>query len=58
MLCFVAGYCFIRYSKWITDNTMRFETAERMLGPGGTYSFWKLIGVLLMIFGFYYIFNF
>lgn len=54
----VAGILLIRYSKWLTDNTMRFESAEKFLGPGGTYSVWKLFGILTIAFGFYYIFNF
>jgi hypothetical protein len=54
----LAGIGLIKYSKWITDNTMRFETAEKFLGPGGTYSVWKLFGIGVIAFGFYYIFNF
>ncbi|OGD62363.1 hypothetical protein A2215_02880 [Candidatus Berkelbacteria bacterium RIFOXYA2_FULL_43_10] len=49
------GIICVRYSKWITDNTTRFEWPERTFGPGGTYSAWKILGVLIIIFAFYYL---
>ena len=51
------GFATIIYSKWITDNTSRIDFVEQYLGAGGTYSFWKLIGLILIGFGFYALFN-
>jgi len=51
------GFLAIIYSKWITDNTSRIDIAEEWLGAGGTYNFWKLIGLILIGFGFYALFN-
>jgi len=52
------GFVFILYSKWITDNTMRFDWAEKNIGPTGTYTVWKLIGVGTIIGGFYFYLNY
>ena len=52
------GFILIKYAKWITDNTMRFPTAEKFFGAYGTYTLWKIIGVLVIIAGFWYVFNF
>ena len=47
------GYVFVRYAKWITDNTQRLDFAERWFGATGTYTLYKLICVLIMFYGFY-----
>ena len=57
MLLIGLGFVCVRYSKWITDNTMRFDFAEKFLGSGGTYNAWKIIGVLVIAFSFYYLIN-
>lgn len=54
----IVGFIVIRYSKWITDNTGRIDIAEQYMGPGGTYTFWKVIGLGLIIFGFVALVNF
>jgi len=58
LLVIALGFVCILYSKWITDNTMRFDWAENFLGPTGTYTVWKLIGVGVIIGGFYFYFNY
>lgn len=58
ILALPTGFVLIRYSKWIADLTGRIETAEKYLGPTGTYTMWKIIGVGAIIFGFYALFNF
>ena len=59
ILIFIAlitlGFVCVIYAKWITDNTTRFDFAEKFLGMGGTYNMWKLIGVVLIAFSFYYL---
>ena len=52
----VLGFLLVRYSKWITDNTGRFAWPERVIGPGGTYTVWKVFGLLAIVFAFYYLF--
>ncbi len=49
----IGGYLLIRYAKWIVDSTERLDFAERWFGPTGTYTLYKMIGVLIMFFGFY-----
>ncbi len=53
-----AGVAMVKYFKWIVDNTMRFPSLENFFGYGGTYTFWKLAGVVTIAFSFYYLFNF
>lgn len=57
MMCGVIGYVSIVYSKWLVDSLGRISFFEEKLGGGGTYLFWKLLGVCFIIFGFYYLFN-
>lgn len=54
----VLGFVCVIYAKWITDNTTRFDWPERFFGSGGTYTMWKIVGVLLIIFAFIYLFKF
>jgi hypothetical protein len=37
---------------------MRFDWAEKNIGPTGTYTVWKLIGVATIVGGFYAYFNY
>ena len=54
----VVGYILIRYSKWVVDTTgIRFQFIENMIGYGGTYSVWKIVGVILIGFGFWVLFG-
>lgn len=57
IMLIAGGFVAVKYSKWITDNTMRFMWAEKFFGSGGTYTAWKIIGVLLIAFSFYYLVN-
>jgi len=52
------GFVLLLYSKWITDNTQRIDFAERYLGATGTYTFYKLVGIGLIIFGLWALFGF
>lgn len=52
------GFFLIRYGKWLRDNTgIRSEWAEGFFGPGGTLTMMKIIGVLAIVFAFYYWLN-
>lgn len=55
--CLIGGFGAIKYSKWIGDNTTHIDFADRLFGPTGTYTFWKIMGVLAIMFGFYALFN-
>ena len=52
------GFILIVYAKWITDNTMRFPSVEKFLGSYGTYTFWKIVGVLVIAGAFWYVIRF
>jgi len=57
LISFALGITLIKYSKWIVDNTSRIDIAEEFLGVGGSYSFWKIIGILAIMFAFWSIYN-
>lgn len=52
------GFASIIYSKWLADNVTRIEVFDKWFGRAGTFYFYKLAGVLLVLFGFYALFNF
>lgn len=56
ILCLIVGFLFIKFNKWITDNTDRIEFVEKYV-PGGTYTFWQIAGVAGIIFGFWVLFH-
>jgi len=59
-LVFILGILCMKYSVRITDNTGKFELAEKYLGGGiaaGTYTFWKLFGLVLCILSVLWLFN-
>jgi len=47
------GIALIRYAFPIVRTLGQMDWAERYLGSGGTYTAWKLIGVLMIIAGFW-----
>jgi len=57
ILCLGLGFFAIYYSKWLVDSLGRISFFETKIGSGGTYTFWKLLGVALIIFGFIYLFS-
>lgn len=54
VLTFAVGILIIRHAEWIVRNFGYMSWAEKYMGNGGTYSAWKLFGVLIMIWGFLY----
>lgn len=54
VISFAAGLWFIRNAEFMVRTFGQFDWAERWLGAGGSYSAWKLIGVLAIILGFLY----
>ncbi len=58
ILLMASGFVLIKYCKWLVDSTgIRFYGIERVLGPGGTYTILKLMGVAAIAFSFYYAVN-
>ena len=55
ILLFAGGVGLIAKTKRVKDFTGNFDFAEKWFGIGGTYSFLKLVGVLLMIFAFLWV---
>ncbi|KKP88023.1 MAG: hypothetical protein UR93_C0024G0002 [Berkelbacteria bacterium GW2011_GWA2_35_9] len=48
------GLVIIIYTKQIVDMAGNSQWAESKLGAGGTYTFWKLFGLLVILMGFLY----
>lgn len=57
LMCEGLGFASIIYTKWLVDSIGRSQFFEEKLGSGGTYTFWKLLGVVLIVFGFFYLFG-
>lgn len=57
ILFMIIGIVMVAYSGWITDNTSRIEYAEKYLGAGGTYTFWKILGVVSVVLSFWILFK-
>lgn len=60
-LLFVAGIFIMKYSVQITDQfSGKIDLAEKYLGTGigaGTYTWWKLFGLLMCILSVLWLFN-
>ena len=54
VLSFAAGLGIIRYSEPIVRSFGHIDWAEKFFGAGGSYTVWKLGGVLVIIVGFLY----
>ncbi len=54
VLTFLAGLGIIRYAEPIVRAFGHMDWAERTFGAGGTYTVWKIAGVLVIIVGFLY----
>ncbi len=54
LLTCAVGLAVMRYAEPIVRTFGRMDWAEKALGAGGTYTAWKLIGVLVIIVGFLY----
>lgn len=52
-ICLGSGIAVINYTKYIVDISGKSQWAEEKF-PGGTYSMWKFIGLLVILFGFLY----
>jgi hypothetical protein len=57
ILVIACGFFCAKHSMQIRNFFGDFDFAEKFLGTGGTVSFWKLLGILAMIFGILHIFG-
>lgn len=59
-LLFVLGILIMKYTVQITNNTGKIDFAEKYLGTGigaGTYSFWRLFGLLMCVLSILWLFG-
>jgi len=58
LVAIVGGYVVIRYTEWLLNNIGRIEFFERKMGNmGGSRLGYKLLGILLIAFGFMLVTN-
>ena len=50
-LIIILGVLIMKYSFWITNQTGKIDFAERYLASplAGTYTWWKLVGIIFII---------
>lgn len=53
----IFGFCAVAYTFQIVRIFGHLGWAEQRLGPGGTYTVWKIIGIVLIMLGIYNLFN-
>lgn len=49
------GILILMYTEPIVRMVGKMQWAENRLGPGGTYTIWKLIGVFVIVFSLVYL---
>ena len=57
MLISAIGFLFILKTQWFLYNFGRIPFGEKYFGGGGSRLVYKLIGILIMLFGFMYALN-
>ena len=55
LIALIIGICLMRYNEWLVRTVGKAEYAERILGSGGTYTMWKILGVIVIILGVIYL---
>jgi len=56
LLAVVVGIALMKYNEWLVRTVGKAELAERLLGSGGTYTLWKILGIIVIILGVIYLF--
>ena len=49
----VVGVAVMKWSEPLTNMFGRNDIAERYLGAGGTYTMWKIVGVIFILVSFF-----
>jgi hypothetical protein len=57
LILIILGTLGIKFNYQITNNLGTMESVERFLGPGRQYAFYKLLGILFIIVGFFVMFG-
>ena len=52
------GFTTIYFAYPLYKITGSFDWVDKYLGSGGTITFWRLIGIAMVLFSFYYLANF
>ena len=52
---FAAGVLILKYTEQVVRTVGKSGWAEQHLGMGGTYNMWKIIAIVVMLFGFLYL---
>jgi len=55
IIALVIGICLMHYNEWLVRTVGKAEYAERILGSGGSYTMWKILGVIVIILGVIYL---
>ena len=53
--CLIVGLLLLKYTEPFVRMVGHNSFAEKYLGSGGTYSFWKIIALLIIIAGLVYL---
>jgi len=53
-LSFGAGIWIIRNAQWGVRTFGHADWAEKYFGTGGSYTVWKIVGILVIVLGFLY----
>jgi hypothetical protein len=59
-LTFALGFLLMKYTVQVTNMTGKIDFAEKYLGTGigaGTYTFWRLFGLIVCILSVLWLFN-
>lgn len=55
----IVGVLMMKYTVWITEQVGKVEFAEHLPYPlAGTYSWWRLVGLVLIILAFLWMFGY
>ena len=55
ILMLAVGFCAIYFALPLYKITGRMEWVEKVLGQGQTITFWRLLGIAIVIFAFIYL---
>ncbi len=48
-----AGLICLKYTMWVVKTFGHVAWSERLLGPGSSYAFWRLLGAFLIMGSFF-----
>lgn len=57
ILALAGGLSILKYTELLVRTVGKNEWAEKYLGGGGTYTMWKIIGILIIVVAIIYVFS-